>query len=269
MAGRLAGVSDVEWRLCEDVLPPAPPQRRRGMPHAPFRKILNTLLYILITGCRWCDVPHGPPWGSKSATHRWVQRGQADGPVAAMPARRLGSAAERGMMCGEYGAVDGAVSPWEGGRRGRRPRRERHRDAAPQAHGGRWHAPGQPHHAGPWGRSGPTCCRCVMPSRAARANGAAPATGGASSPRRQALRRKRGARSSGSGGAGPRSRSASGRPRKIGGGPAHRWCHGSQPSGPLPGFRRNTGAWSSAGSASPHVSRPSWLLPRFTFGSID
>src|ERR1041384_8725723 len=49
MAGRFEGVSDLEWRLFEDVFPPAPPKRRRGMPHAPFRKILNTLLYILIT----------------------------------------------------------------------------------------------------------------------------------------------------------------------------------------------------------------------------
>ena len=45
MAGRFEGVSDLEWRLFEDVFPPAPPQRRRGMPHAPFRKILNTLSY--------------------------------------------------------------------------------------------------------------------------------------------------------------------------------------------------------------------------------
>ena len=65
MAGRLAGVSDVEWRLCEDGLPPAPPQRRRGRPQAPFRKILHTLLSILMTGCRWCDVPPGPPWGGE------------------------------------------------------------------------------------------------------------------------------------------------------------------------------------------------------------
>ena len=57
MAGRFEGVSDLEWRLFEDVFPPAPPKRGRGMPHAPFRKILNTLLYVLITGCRWCDVP--------------------------------------------------------------------------------------------------------------------------------------------------------------------------------------------------------------------
>src|SRR5712692_2077917 len=115
MAGRFEGVSDLEWRLFEDIFPPAPPKRSRGMPHAPFRKILNTLLYILITGCRWCDVPRGPQWASKSATHRWLQRWQADGTLAAMQARILGIAEERGMIRWEYGAVDGAFSPWEGG----------------------------------------------------------------------------------------------------------------------------------------------------------
>ncbi len=154
MAGRFEGVSDLEWRLFEDVFPQAPPKRRRGMPHAPFRKILNALLYILITGCRWCDVPRGPQWASKSATHRWLKRWQADGTLAAMQARILGIAEERGMIQWEYGAVDGAFSPWEGGRRGRRPRRERQRDSHPQPDRGRWHAPGQSHHAGQWGRAG-------------------------------------------------------------------------------------------------------------------
>jgi hypothetical protein len=36
MAGRFEGVSDLEWRLLEDVFPPAPPKRGRGMPHAPL-----------------------------------------------------------------------------------------------------------------------------------------------------------------------------------------------------------------------------------------
>ena len=152
MAGRLAGVSDVEWRLCEDGLPPAPPQRRRGRPQAPFRKILHTLLSILMTGCRWCDVPHGPPWGSKSATHRWLQRWQADGTLAAMQARILGVAEEQGMIRWEYGAVDGAFSPWQGWGRGRRPRGQRHAD--PQPHRGQRHALSEPHHAGQWGRAG-------------------------------------------------------------------------------------------------------------------
>src|SRR5262245_43035584 len=118
MAGRFEGLSDLEWRLFQDVFPPAPPKRGRGMPHAPFRNVLNTLLYILITGCRWCDGPRGPQWASKSATHRWLRRWQTDGTLAAMQARILGLAEEKGMIRWEYGAVDGAFSPWPGWGRG-------------------------------------------------------------------------------------------------------------------------------------------------------
>src|SRR5262249_60440406 len=127
----------------------------------PFRQILNNLLYSLITGCRWCDVLRRPQWASKSATHRWLQRWQADGTLAAMQARILGIAEERGMIRWEYGAVDGAFSPWQGGWRGRRPRRERQRDFDPQSPGGRRHAPGLTHHAGQWGRAGPGAGRAL------------------------------------------------------------------------------------------------------------
>jgi transposase len=88
------------------------------MPHTPFRKVVNTLLYLLITGCRWCDTPRGPRWASKSAAHRWLQRWQADGTWAAMQARVLELAQERGMIHWEYGAVDGAFSPGKGGGEG-------------------------------------------------------------------------------------------------------------------------------------------------------
>ena len=150
MAGRFEGLSDLEWRVFEDVFPPAPQKRGRGMPHAPLRQILNTLLYVLITGCRWCDVPRGPQWASKSATPRWLQRWQADGTLAAMQARILGVAEEKGMICWEYGAVDGAFSPWKGWRRGRRPRGQRQRDPHPQPHGRQRDALGEPDHAGQW-----------------------------------------------------------------------------------------------------------------------
>src|SRR5438128_650603 len=121
------------------------------MPHVPFRKILHPLLSVLITGCRWCDVPCGPPWASKSATHRWWQRWQADGTLAARPARIVGMAEERGMIHWEDGAVAGAFSPWEGWRHGGRPRRERPGDPQPPSHRGARDALGAPHHAGPWG----------------------------------------------------------------------------------------------------------------------
>ena len=154
MAGRFEGLSDLEWRLFKDIFPPAPQKRGRGMPHAPFRKVLNTLLYVLITGCRWCDVPRGPQWVSKSATHRWLKRWQSDGTLAAIQARILGVAEERGMICWAYGAVDGAFSPWQGWRRVRRPRGERQRHFDPQSHGGTRDAVGEPHHTRQWGRAG-------------------------------------------------------------------------------------------------------------------
>ena len=44
MAGRFEGLSDLEWRLCVDIMPPEPTKRRRGMPHTPFRQVVNTLL---------------------------------------------------------------------------------------------------------------------------------------------------------------------------------------------------------------------------------
>jgi len=97
-AGRFEGLSDLEWRLFADVVPPAPQKRGRGMPPAPFRKRLNTLLSGLLTGCRWCEAPRGPQWASKSATHRWLQRWQAEGTLAAMQARLLGVAEARGRM---------------------------------------------------------------------------------------------------------------------------------------------------------------------------
>ena len=62
MAGTFEGLSDLEWKLFADLFPPEPTKRGRGMPATPFRKVVNTLLYVLITGCRWCDLPRGPQW---------------------------------------------------------------------------------------------------------------------------------------------------------------------------------------------------------------
>ena len=73
MAGRFEGLSDLEWKLFEDIFPQEPEKRDRGMPHTPFRCVLNTLLYILIMGCRWCDVPRGEVWASKSSATNSVR----------------------------------------------------------------------------------------------------------------------------------------------------------------------------------------------------
>jgi transposase len=112
MAGRFDGLSDLEWQLFADILPPPPPRRGRGLPQTPVRTVVNTLRYVLITGCRWGDLPRGPPWAAKSAAHRWLQRWHTDGTLVAMQARLLGLAEEHGMIQWPYGAVDGSFAPW-------------------------------------------------------------------------------------------------------------------------------------------------------------
>src|SRR5918996_6241224 len=101
MAGTFEGLTDLEWKLFADLFPPQPTKRSRGMPHTPVRPVVKTWRYLVITGCRWCDLPRGPPWASQSAAPRWLQRWQADGTLAA----------EGGMMPWQDGAGDGSFSP--------------------------------------------------------------------------------------------------------------------------------------------------------------
>ena len=42
MAGRFEGLSDLEWKLFEDLLPQFSEKRGRGMPRVAFRNVLNT-----------------------------------------------------------------------------------------------------------------------------------------------------------------------------------------------------------------------------------
>ena len=112
MAGRFEGLSDLEWKLFEDIFPTSD-KRSRGMPHAPFRYVLNSLLYILITGCRWCDLPQGKIWASKSSAHRWLKRWQEDGTFEHLQSRILAIADDKELINWNYGAIDGSFSPWQ------------------------------------------------------------------------------------------------------------------------------------------------------------
>ena len=45
---------DSQWRRIKRLLPKA---KRRGRPRANEREVLNGILYVLSTGCRWEDLP--------------------------------------------------------------------------------------------------------------------------------------------------------------------------------------------------------------------
>src|SRR5262249_46347076 len=49
-----APLSDAQWARIRSLLPTG---KKRGRPHADERRILDGILYVLRTGCRWNDVP--------------------------------------------------------------------------------------------------------------------------------------------------------------------------------------------------------------------
>lgn len=48
-------LTDEQWKRIRPLLPP--PRKGRGRPLADDRRVLNGILFVLRTGCRWEDVP--------------------------------------------------------------------------------------------------------------------------------------------------------------------------------------------------------------------
>jgi len=67
-------LTDGQWALIEPQLPPQPDLGRRRRHD---RQVLNAILYVMRTGCRWCDLPHD--LGDDSTAHRWFLRWHEDG----------------------------------------------------------------------------------------------------------------------------------------------------------------------------------------------
>ena len=107
MAGRFEGLTDTQWQLLEPLLPRDPEQRGKGSPHAPWRQVCNTILWILITGSRWCDVPKGEQWGSRTSAHRWLGRWQKEGVLENLLQALLEAAELAGSLDWGRLAVDG------------------------------------------------------------------------------------------------------------------------------------------------------------------
>ena len=117
MAGRFEGMSDGAWSMFEGMLPPKPTKRGRGYPRADERSVLNSILYVLITGCRWCDLPDkSDVFASKSSAHRWLQRWQEDGTLEKIERGMVAMADLSGQIDWSKSSVDGSFSLWQGRR---------------------------------------------------------------------------------------------------------------------------------------------------------
>jgi len=112
--GKFEGLSEVQWAVLHPLLPPAPVKRGKGMPHTDWRCVLNTILYVLITGCRWCDVPQGSQWAPRSTAHRWLGRWHREGIWQRMLSGILAMAELAGLIHWESASIDGSFSPGQG-----------------------------------------------------------------------------------------------------------------------------------------------------------
>ena len=68
------GLSDEEWELIKPLLSP---KAKTGRPRADDRRVLNSILYVLTTGCRWMDMP--PKYGHYSTAFRRLKHWQTQG----------------------------------------------------------------------------------------------------------------------------------------------------------------------------------------------
>lgn len=71
---KFSELTDEQWELIE---PHLPPPARTGRPRNDDRKTVNGILYVLMTGCRWMDLPE--KFGShKSAWERHKKWSEKD-----------------------------------------------------------------------------------------------------------------------------------------------------------------------------------------------
>ena len=118
MKGRFEGLTDVQWLMIAPLLPTEPEQRGKGHPHTPWRPVCNTILWVLITGSRWCDVPRGEGWSSRSVAHRWLGKWSEEGILDKLLHALLDTADLAGLLDWERLAADGFFFQRERGRRG-------------------------------------------------------------------------------------------------------------------------------------------------------
>lgn len=62
-------LDDARWSRIEPLLPA---RAKEGRPRADDRAIINGILFVLITGCRWIDIPR--KYGDDSTANRRLRR---------------------------------------------------------------------------------------------------------------------------------------------------------------------------------------------------
>ena len=111
-------LTDEQWERIRPLLPPPAPT---GRPRADDRKVLNGILYVLRTGCRWKDMPR--EYGSYVTAWRRLRRWQEEGVWTRIWQAFLASLDEQGKLEWSRAFLDGSFVPAKKGEKKSGPRR--------------------------------------------------------------------------------------------------------------------------------------------------
>ena len=98
--------TDSQWALIQPLLPP---RSRTGRPRANDRRTLNAILFVLKTGCRWRDLPHGH--GSPVTAWRRLRRWQDEGVWERIWRAVLSLLNAQGKLDWKTAFLDGSFAP--------------------------------------------------------------------------------------------------------------------------------------------------------------
>jgi len=99
-------ISDKQWNMIESHLPkPA----KTGRPRSDDRTILNGIIYVLIAGCRWSEMPKR--YGDDSTANRRLNKWQQEGIWKNILSGIIKSANSSGKLNLQKIAVDSSSIP--------------------------------------------------------------------------------------------------------------------------------------------------------------
>lgn len=113
--GKFEGLKEEQWNIVSRYLPPKPQKRGKGMPPVNPRYALNSIVYVLKTGCRWCDLPVGEIWASKSSAHRWMKRWLEEGVLDKLLKGLIEEAHLKDLLKISRLSIDGSFAAGKGG----------------------------------------------------------------------------------------------------------------------------------------------------------
>ena len=97
---------DEQWAFIQPLLPPP---ARTGRPRANDRRTIEGILFILITGCRWQDMPH--EYGAPTTVWRRLKRWGKEGVWERIWHAALSALDQRGQLDWSMSFLDGSFAP--------------------------------------------------------------------------------------------------------------------------------------------------------------